>query len=166
MEDKLPDKTFNTSQRVDSYEDLPDKLTKEYDLVIKSGFQTINLKIGKGNTELMKSLIIVCYLKSLSVQSGRHTFVDDIGEVSSRILDGRNATIINHYYHLFSIMVTRNISTVYGILYITRNLNHLDQQTQLMISTFLDILISIYAKFILLTLQLFILLNQSIQDHL
>ena len=29
----------------------------------------------------MKSLIIVTHLKSLSVQSGRHTFVDDIGKV-------------------------------------------------------------------------------------
>ena len=48
------------------FEDFADKLTFEYDLLIKSGFQTINNnKIISGNTELMKNSVIFACRKSL-----------------------------------------------------------------------------------------------------
>ena len=107
-----PDKL--ATGNAESYEDFADKLTKEYDLAAKSGFQTINLvRISKGNTELMKSLIIVACLKSLSVQSGRHTFVDDIGKAvvgywtGAQLQSGLPPIIP-------AVGAIRNISTVYA----------------------------------------------------
>ena len=61
----------------------------------------------------MKSLIIVACLKSLSVQSGRHTFVDDIGKAvvgywtGARLSTGLPPLIP-------AIGAIRNISTVYA----------------------------------------------------
>ena len=107
-----PDKL--ATGNAESYEDFATKLTEEYDLAVRRGFQTINLvRISKGNTELMKSLIIVACLKSLSVQSGRHTFVDDIGKAvvgywtGARLQSGLPPLIP-------AIGAIRNISTVYA----------------------------------------------------
>lgn len=107
-----PDKL--ATGNAESYEDFATKLTEEYDLAVRRGFQTINLvRISKGNTELMKSLIIVACLKSLSVQSGRHTFVDDIGKAvvgywtGARLQSGLPPLIP-------AIGAIRNISTIYA----------------------------------------------------
>jgi len=107
-----PDKL--ATGNAESYEDFATKLTEEYDLAAKSGFQTINLvKISKGNTELMKSLIIVACLKSLSVQSGRHTFVDDIGKAVVGYWTG--AQLQSGLPPLIpAIGAIRNISTIYA----------------------------------------------------
>ena len=107
-----PDKL--ATGNAESYEDFATKLTEEYDLAAKSGFQTINLvKIRKGNTELMKSLIIVACLKSLSVQSGRHTFVDDIGKAVVGYWTG--AQLQSGLPPLIpAIGAIRNISTIYA----------------------------------------------------
>ena len=53
---QTPDKL--ATGNAESYQDFADKLTAEYDIAVKSGYQTINLvRVSKGNTELMKSLI-------------------------------------------------------------------------------------------------------------
>jgi len=76
---QTPDKLATGNAK--SYEDFADKLTKEYDLAVKSGFQTLNLvSVRNGNTELMKSLITTACLTALSVKGGRHTFIDDLGK--------------------------------------------------------------------------------------
>jgi len=65
------------------FEDFADKLTFEYDLLIKSGFQTINNnKIISGNTELMKNSVIFACRKSLQKKSGTHDFVNDLGDAT------------------------------------------------------------------------------------
>lgn len=76
---QTPDKL--ATGNAESYEDFADKLTKEYDLAVKSGFQSVNLvNVAKGNTDLMKSLINIACLTALSKKGGRHNFIDDIGK--------------------------------------------------------------------------------------
>ena len=75
--------TFNTSQRVDSYEDFAKKLTTEYNLCMLRGFQQPSffgkVLIGKGNTDLMETLVKVACIKALNKKEGQHNFIDDIG---------------------------------------------------------------------------------------
>ena len=68
---------------INKFEDFAEKLTFEYDSLIKSGFQTINNnKIISGNTELMKSSVIFACRKSLQKKSGTHDFVNDLGDAT------------------------------------------------------------------------------------
>jgi hypothetical protein len=70
---------------IKQFEDFAEKLTSEYDLLIKSGFQTINNnKIISGNTELMKTSVIFACRKSLQKKSGVHDFVNDLGEATKQ----------------------------------------------------------------------------------
>ena len=76
---QTPDKL--ATGNAESYQDFADKLTAEYDIAVKSGYQTINLvRVSKGNTELMKSLITIACLTALNKQEGKHNFIDEIGK--------------------------------------------------------------------------------------
>jgi hypothetical protein len=76
---QTPDKL--ATGNAESYQDFADKLTEEYDLAVKGGFQTINgVKVSKGNTKLMNSLITVACLNALGKQEGNHNFIDEIGK--------------------------------------------------------------------------------------
>ena len=83
---QTPDKL--ATGNAESYQDFADKLTAEYDIAVKSGYQTINLvRVSKGNTELMKSLITIACLTALNKQEGKHNFIDEIGKSRIRLLD-------------------------------------------------------------------------------
>lgn len=73
----------NVSKEIKSYEDFAKKLTAEYNLCMLRGFQQPSLfgkvMIGKGNTELMETLIKVACIKALNKKEGQHNFIDDIG---------------------------------------------------------------------------------------
>jgi hypothetical protein len=63
-----------------SSDDFASKLTSEYNILIKSGFQTINnVPLQTGNTQGMESFIKLACLKASSIQEGQHNFLDDVG---------------------------------------------------------------------------------------
>ena len=66
---------------IDTYQDFAKKLTDEYDLLIRRGFQTINnIPLQTPNKPLMLTLMNVACLTSLTKRSGKHNFIDDIGK--------------------------------------------------------------------------------------
>ncbi len=75
--------TVNTSKKVDSYKDFAKKITDEYHSCMLRGFQQPSIVgsiiIGKGNTDLMRTLVETACLKALNVKKGNHNFIDDIG---------------------------------------------------------------------------------------
>ena len=71
---------MQNQQGINSSDDFATKLTNEYDLMVKRGFQTINnIPVQTGNKQSMESLVKIACQISLTVQSGNHTFIDDIG---------------------------------------------------------------------------------------
>jgi hypothetical protein len=72
---------MQNQEGIESSDDFAAKLTSEYDLCIKRGFQTINnIPLQKGNTQSMESLAKIACQISLTVQEGNHTFIDDLGK--------------------------------------------------------------------------------------
>lgn len=72
---------MNRPEGIDSYNDFAKKLTDEYDMAVRRGFQTINnIPIQTPNKALMLSLVTLACSKALSVKEGQHTFIDDIGK--------------------------------------------------------------------------------------
>lgn len=68
---------------IDKFEDFADKVVFEYDLLIKSGFQTINgNKIISGNTDSMRTSVEMACRKSLQKEKGLHDFVNDLGNAT------------------------------------------------------------------------------------
>lgn len=65
---------------VDSLESFAKKLTIEYDIAIKKGFQTLNqTKLISGNTELCEKLITLALKANLAKTSGQSTIISEIG---------------------------------------------------------------------------------------
>lgn len=65
---------------IGSSDDFATKLTNEYDILIRSGFQTINnIPLQSGNKKGMESLIKLACKKASTIQSGQHNFIDDVG---------------------------------------------------------------------------------------
>ena len=72
---------MSNQESIESYNDFAAKITKEYDMCIKRGLQTINqIPIQKGNNNLMETLVKVACATALGKKSGLHTFGDDIGK--------------------------------------------------------------------------------------
>lgn len=73
---------MQNQESINSSDDFATKLTNEYDLCIKRGFQsTIDaVPLSKGNKSGMESLVKVACKIALLKQSGNHTFIDDIGK--------------------------------------------------------------------------------------
>lgn len=66
---------------IGSFGDFAKKITQEYDLAIKRGFQTVNsIPISAGNTAGMENLVNIACTVALSKTGGLHTFGDDIGK--------------------------------------------------------------------------------------
>ena len=109
---QTPDKL--ATGNAESYQDFADKLTAEYDIAVKSGYQTINLvRVSKGNTELMKSLITIACLTALNKQEGKHNFIDEIGKAVLGYWTGCQLTSgIPPLLPAFG--AVRNISTIYA----------------------------------------------------
>ena len=64
---------------VDSTERVSKKITQEYDLCMRRGFDTLNgIPIQKGNTELMKSLLLVS-LNSGLLNKSNFDFIGSLG---------------------------------------------------------------------------------------
>jgi len=56
------------------------KITTEYDMTIRTGFQTINLcSIQKGNTELMETLIALTLFRASAQTSGLFPLIKELG---------------------------------------------------------------------------------------
>ena len=72
---------MSNQESIESYNDFASKITKEYDMCIKRGLQTINqIPIQKGNNNLMETLVKVACATALGKKNGLHTFGDDIGK--------------------------------------------------------------------------------------
>lgn len=66
---------------IDSSDDFAEKITNEYDLMIKSGFQTVNnVPLQSGNKKSMESFVKIACQSALSKTEGQHNFIDDIGK--------------------------------------------------------------------------------------
>jgi len=66
---------------VDSTQSFAKRLTTEYDLLIRRGFQIVNqVPIQKGNKELMEQLVQLALIKGLQQRSGLHDVINDIGK--------------------------------------------------------------------------------------
>lgn len=66
---------------IDSLESFAKKLTIEYDIAIKKGFQTLNqTKLISGNTELCEKLITLALKTHLLKTSGQSTIISEIGK--------------------------------------------------------------------------------------
>lgn len=65
---------------ISSYGDFAKKLTMEYDMAVKRGFDTTNnIKIAKGNTELMESTLNGILATALQQSSGEHPIITNMG---------------------------------------------------------------------------------------
>jgi len=72
---------MQNQEGIQSSDDFATKLTNEYDLVVKTGFQTINnIPVQTGNKQGMEALAKIACKQALSVQEGNHTFIDDLGK--------------------------------------------------------------------------------------
>lgn len=72
---------MGNQESIDSYNDWAKKLTAEYDMAVRRGFQTINqIPITKDNKQLMETLVTLACSTALQVREGQHTFIDDIGK--------------------------------------------------------------------------------------
>lgn len=72
---------MSTPEGVVSYAQFANKLTTEYDLCIRRGFQTTNnIPIQTPNKAGMLTLVTLACQKAFAVQQGPHTFIDDIGK--------------------------------------------------------------------------------------
>ena len=66
---------------IGSYSDFAKKLTQEYDAACKRGFESVNsIKIQKGNTELMESIITSVLANALQQGSGEHPIITNLGQ--------------------------------------------------------------------------------------
>jgi len=66
---------------IKSYQDFAKKLTTEYDMCIRRGYQTINsVGILKPNVELMEQMVILACSIALQKQKGLHGILNDIGK--------------------------------------------------------------------------------------
>ena len=66
---------------IGSYSDFAKKLTQEYDAACKRGFESVNqIKIQKGNTELMESIITSVLANALQQSSGEHPIITNLGQ--------------------------------------------------------------------------------------
>ena len=77
---------MSNQESINSSDEFAKKLTQEYDMCIKRGFQqpslipAFSVPLGKGNVDLMETLLKLACVKALNIKKGNHTFIDDIGK--------------------------------------------------------------------------------------
>lgn len=66
---------------IESGDAFAEKITQEYDKLVKMGFQTLNnVRIDKGNVASMEMQLKMACQSALSKTEGQHTFLDDVGK--------------------------------------------------------------------------------------
>ena len=61
---------------ISSYGDFAKKLTSEYDMAVKRGYETVNgITIAKGNTELMEATLNGILATAFQQPSGEHPII-------------------------------------------------------------------------------------------
>jgi hypothetical protein len=71
---------MQNQQGISSYGDFAKKLTMEYDMAVKRGFDTTNnIPIAKGNTELMEATLTGILNTALQQSSGEHPIITNMG---------------------------------------------------------------------------------------
>ena len=71
---------MQNQQGISSYGDFAKKLTMEYDMAVKRGFDSVNsITIAKGNTELMESTLNGILNTALQQSSGEHPIITNMG---------------------------------------------------------------------------------------
>jgi hypothetical protein len=71
---------MQNQQGISSYGDFAKKLTMEYDMAVKRGFDSVNnITIGKGNTELMETTLNGILNTALQQPSGEHPIITNMG---------------------------------------------------------------------------------------
>ena len=71
---------MQNQQGISSYGDFAKKLTMEYDMAVKRGFDSTNsITIAKGNTELMESTLNGILNTALQQSSGEHPIITNMG---------------------------------------------------------------------------------------
>lgn len=71
---------MQNQQGIGSYGDFAKKLTMEYDMAVKRGFDSVNnITIAKGNTELMESTLTGILATALQQSSGEHPIITNMG---------------------------------------------------------------------------------------
>jgi hypothetical protein len=72
---------MGNQEGIASYQDFAKKLTLEYDMCMRRGYQSINsVFLQKGNTELMETMVILACGTALQKQEGLHGIINDIGK--------------------------------------------------------------------------------------
>lgn len=65
---------------INSYGEFAQKLTMEYDMAVKRGYETVNgITVAKGNTELMESTLNGILNTALQQSSGEHPIITNLG---------------------------------------------------------------------------------------
>jgi hypothetical protein len=71
---------MQNQQGISSYADYAKKLTMEYDMAVKRGYDTVNgITVAKGNTELMESTLVAILSTALQQGSGEHATITNLG---------------------------------------------------------------------------------------
>ena len=66
---------------IKAFPEFAKKITQEYDMCIRRGYQTINfIPIQTPNIALMETLVTLACTTALGKQKGKHIFADDIGK--------------------------------------------------------------------------------------
>ena len=72
---------MQNQEGVTTYQDFAKKLTMEYDMCVRRGYQTINsVIIQKANTEMMETMVVIACSIALQKQKGLHGVINDIGK--------------------------------------------------------------------------------------
>jgi hypothetical protein len=111
---------MQNQQSVDSPASFAKRLTIEYDLAVRSGFETLNqVKVVSGNIQACESLITIALQKALSIRSGNHNVIADIGRGLVAYWTGAQFSpipppIIPAVGALYNLILTQTLVTIPG----------------------------------------------------
>lgn len=72
---------MRNQENIGSKEDFAKKLVQEYDIAVKSGFDTINgISVSKGNTQLMEQVLVAVLSTAFNQKFGEHAIITNIGK--------------------------------------------------------------------------------------
>jgi hypothetical protein len=104
------DSFMKNPNAITKIDDFADKLTTEYDSLIRRGYDSINqISIADGNVDLMKIILINILTKNLQQKTGESFFVVDIGEAIKGYWTGAKM-------NTFPIPITPAIGAIQNIL--------------------------------------------------
>lgn len=72
---------MRNQKNIGSKEEFAKKLVQEYDMAVKSGYDTINgISVSKGNTELMETVLIGILSTAFNQKFGEHAIITNLGK--------------------------------------------------------------------------------------